>query len=463
MHIPFLSPLNTMWTARAAIMQAQANAVNQRMRHADTLESMSASWRLAEETFLTGMGKVERDIDDMQRSVFLQHAMRASVEDGFVRNGLRNQVNYVVGTGSVIQTENEAALDQWTAWKKANGWDATEKEIERRAARDGDAFIRHFAFGPSMDIRFIDSEAIVEPISPPFAANWSGGIATLPEDVQTVLGYWVLRDTADSNSGEFVPAEEVTHYGFERESTAKFGTAILRAVLKTAKQLDIEETYQHEALRLRLAIALTEKLHAAPSDITSGGIGADQSTRRTTNANYVKAFKPGTILTRNEGVEHAFISPNLDGGDVTGFFAYRGRKIAAAFGQPEYMVTADASNNNRAGSIVAGSPFFKAVSSERDSLGPVILAIYERVTGDTGASVTWKRLDAGGLAEDLKALAPYRLNGDISRTGILERADFDPDVEQERLDQEEDESGANEEDFQISRERDAGDDSEDEE
>jgi hypothetical protein len=79
-----------------------------------------------------------------------------------------------------------------------------------------------------------------------------------------------------------------------------------------------------------------------------------------------------------------------------------------------------------------------------------------------GASVVWPRLDSGGLADELKALAPYRLNGDISRIGIQERADFDPEVESERLAEEEDDEGANDEDFRIARGRDGADGGEDE-
>ena len=449
MEFPIIGPINR-------ILMARADRIETQTRQSQVRESMVGVFTRAEERFVLGMGKVERELSDMSRRDFLAQAMAASTNDPFVKNGLRNQTNFVVGTGSIIQSDNDAALDQWKEWKQLNEFDRKEKEIERRAARDGDAFIRYSGFGPLMQIRFIDSETIQAPISPPFPANWSGGIATLPEDVETVLGYWALRNMNDSNSGEFIDAAEVTHYKFEGDSTAKFGVAIMRAVLRVAKQLDIELDYQHTLLRMRLAIAMTEKVHAAPSGINTGTLSADGSPRRTGNANYVKAFKEGAILTHNEGVELGFISPNLDAGDVVQLFAYQGRRIAAAFGQPEYMVTADASNNNRAGSIVAGSPFFKAVSSERDSLGPVILEIYERVTGDTAASVEWKRVDSGGLAEEAKALMPARLNGDISRKTYQERIDVDPETEEERLAEEEEAAGADEEDFRLARERDAG-------
>jgi len=449
MEFPIIGPINR-------ILKARADRIETQTRQSQARESMAEVFNRAEEKFVLGMGKVERELSDMSRREFLAQAMAASTEDGFVKNGVRNQVNFTVGTGAIIQSDNKTALDQWKEWKRANKFDKKEKEIERRAARDGDAFIRYFGFGPEMQIRFIDAETIQEPPDPPFAANWSGGIATLPEDVETVLGYWSLRDMSDSNSGEFIDAAEVTHYKFEGDSTAKFGVAIMRAVLRTAKQLDIEEDYHHALMRMRLAIAMTEKVHAAPSGINTGTLAADSSSRRTSNSNYVKAFKPGSILTHNEGVEYDFISPNLDAGNIVDIFSYKGRRISAAFGQPEYMVTADASNNNRAGSIVAGSPFFKAVHSERDSLGPVILEIFERVTGDTSASVEWQRLDSGGLAEEAKALMPARLNGDISRKTFQERMDIDPETEAERLAEEEEAAGANEEDFRLARERDAG-------
>lgn len=454
-EFPIIGPINR-------IIKARADMIEARTRNAHQVESMTDCFRRAEERFVLGLGEIERELEEMDRKEYLVQAIRVSVEDPFVANGLRNWVNYVVGTGSIVQSENQAALDQWKEWKKRNKFGAREKEICRRGARDGDAFIRYFGVGPEMTIRFIDSEAVSEPISPPSADNWSQGIGTLPDDVEAVIGYWVLRDANDSNSGFLVPAtgneEAVTHYAFREESTAKFGTALLRPVLRTAKQLDIEIDYQHALMQMRLALGITEKIHAAPSGIASGGLGGDSSDSRTSNTQFVKAMKPGSIATHNAGVELQFMSPNLDAGDVVAFYAYRGRRIAAGFGQPEYMVTADASNNNRAGSIVAGSPFFKAVSSERaDGIGPIIWQVYVRVTGDVDATVEWPRLDSGNRAEDAKALYPAVVGGTLDGKTYLEEIDIDPEMVGERLEAEEDARGADDEDFRIARDRDGAD------
>jgi hypothetical protein len=449
-----LSLLSAWSKAKAArwTSEAQRHQTAGRMQ-----ESLLSRVRQLEDDWIANVGEPERELDWSDRKEMLTQAQKFYRENPFVRNGVGNLVNYVMGTGVSFQHENQRALDQWAKWANdpANMWDDREKSILRRALRDGDVFLRFFGAGPSTQLRFINAESVREPaLGAPATESWSNGIITEARDVETVLGYWVDHGTDGLDDFERIDnPSEIIHYAYEWDGNTKRGESLILPAMRSATRLEQAYTYQFETLRLRLAIAMVEKLRAAaPSDITDWNSGDDSSRSNQANANFIKAFRPGTILTGNDGVEHQFISPQLDAGDVIAFFREYKLAIASAMGTPEFMVTSDASNANFASTMVAESPFLRKVTAIRDSLGWVFRSVFERVTGYGDATIEWGRLEARDFANDAKAFVMLNAGGIVDKRSVQERLDFDPEVVGPRLAEENADDLDNEEnDFEEMR------------
>ena len=431
------SILTSFLASKKAEFQAKAARFEHVRRQAIVSESLLERFRQVEERWAAGVDP-ERELDWTNRQEMLTRAQDFYRENPLVKNGIRNMTNYVMGTGVTFQCKNARALEQWENWAKdpVNKWDDREKSIVRRALRDGEVFVRLFHAGPQTKLRFIDAEKVVEPAQQPPASlrqSWTNGVITDVRDVETVLGYWVQYGVDAGQKPVLVKPDGVLHYILEWDGNTKRGESVILPAMLYAKRLERAYDYQFETLRLRLAIALIEKVHAAPSEITSWQSGDDSSRRSASNSNFIKAFKPGTILTGNKGVEHEFISPKLDAGDVIAFFREYKLSIAAGLGTPEFMITSDASNANFASTLVAESPFLRGVTSIRDSLGWVFRSVFARVTGETNCTTEWGRLEARDFAADAKALAILSTAEILDKESVLERLDFDPAVVLERL------------------------------
>lgn len=425
-------------------------------------ESIAQLIRRIEKDWISGVTDIRREIDSGNLLEMYAQLNRFARQDPLVKNGLRVMVNQTIGTGPEIQSKNKAALDQWARWQKAVKFDQIGKEIVRRAFRDGDTLIRPFGVGEETKLRFVNAENVAEPPAGAEgfdlnsdAISKSHGVITAADDVGNVLGYWVVPDPQNVSVGEFVPADQMWHYGQDKDSTSKRGESLLLVALEDVQKLRIEYDFQHSCLRLRLAVGITEKLKTGPSGITQGGLGGDTATRGADfNEDYVKALNKGSIVTHNEGASYEFMSPNLDAGDVVAFFRERKLLIAAGLGLPEYALTSDASNSNMASTQTAESPFLQNAGSQRDVLSWVFLAIYERVTGDTKGTVSWPALEGRDYPEDAKATSILVAGGIVSKTSAQERLGYDPKTEEERLAKEgKEDKDAEEEAFRIERER----------
>lgn len=423
-------------------------------------ESIGALIRDMERDWVSGAQDIKREVESGNLLEMYAQLAKFARWDPLVKNGLRTMVNYTIGTGPEIQSKNEAALEQWERWQKAVKFDQIGKEFVRRAFRDGNSFPRPFGFGEEMQIRFVNAENVAEPPAgaTPFDSagiSKSHGVITAADDTGTVHGYWVAKDPQNASVGEFVPADQMWHYGQDKDSTSKLGESILLVALENVKKLEIEYHYQHAVLRMRLAVGITEETQTGPAGVVSGGLGGDTATRNLDwNKDYVKALAAGSIVTHNAGVSYKFMSPNLDGADVLGFMRERKLLIAAGLGLPEYMLTADASNANMASTQTAESPFMQNAGSQRDVMSWWFLAVYERVTGDTEGTVSWPDLEGRDYPEDAKATAVLVTGGIVSKQSAQERLGFDPETEKERLESEgEKDRETDEEVFKIERAR----------
>ncbi len=85
-----------------------------------------------------------------------------------------------------------------------------------------------------------------------------------------------------------------------------------------------------------------------------------------TNDEYaVQAPKPGTIIQHNENVEYKWSGPDVKAGDASEDGRQIRLSIAAGVGEPEYLLTSDASNSSYSSTLIAESPFTKQIDAFR--------------------------------------------------------------------------------------------------
>src|SRR3990172_8714761 len=138
---------------------------------------------------------------------------RLAVTNEFAINGHENRISYIVGPGHNYQVTVRKCMDapadvthEVQAWLdrflEVNRWRLRQQEIVRRMDRDGEAFLRFFVDLDGMTrIRFVEPEQISTPAHLSNRTAASFGILTEPDDVETVLGYYV--------DGELVDAEQI--------------------------------------------------------------------------------------------------------------------------------------------------------------------------------------------------------------------------------------------------------------
>ncbi len=129
------------------------------------------------------------------------HCRALAATNEFAINAHENRVNYVVGQGHryrvVAFDGQDTALsgkvrELIDSFLVRNQWHRRQQEIVRRRDRDGEVFLRMFRdrFG-EVSIRFIEPDQVSAPEDYADDPAMSFGIHTEPDDVESVLGYWV--------------------------------------------------------------------------------------------------------------------------------------------------------------------------------------------------------------------------------------------------------------------------------
>lgn len=278
----------------------------------------------------------------------------------FFRNIVRNAVNYVVGArGLDIKCaeldDEELQKDvnsRWRHFARREKMRARQQEMTERGMIDGEYFLRFFQ-NQKLQVRFIEPECIKDP-----DAIYSHGIEVDPNDVETVIRYFYVpfgKETADP-----IEAREILHQKFLGTQNMKRGIPPLGLLIKRLTQYDGWLNDRIILNHVRSKIVLIRKwLKATPGDITAFAKAKADSTRvnpSTGKEERYRKLKAGTMIDTHGQVEYQFLAPNVQAGDVR----YDGREIKLAIsvgaGQPEYMVTADASNANFSSTWISEAP-----------------------------------------------------------------------------------------------------------
>lgn len=297
--------------------------------------------------------------------------------DPNARAALSTLLNYVMGRGISITPKADDPM-VWYVWREfwtatRNKMDLKQFEIIYRSFRDGEIFIEFFDEAPAGDgstdtkktgkatIRFVDplmvrSKDDNTPAGTSQTIN--NGIVTDPNDVEKVVEYTV-QNRKNPNDFRTVPAARMLHIKINVDSDQKRGETQILSIMEMIRH------YQQWLLnrillnKMRSAIVLVKKITGTPSEVSA--MAATLPTARNPSGTEKKqAFRGGTVITAGPGVDYEMLNANINANDVKEDGRNIKLNMAAGTNLPEY-VFGDASNANYSSSLIAESPFVKAI------------------------------------------------------------------------------------------------------
>lgn len=314
------------------------------------------------------------------------------VNNEIALNAINQRVNYALGTGlkytavagrtgatpgetNSIEADVIAAQEVIDAFCELNDLPDREAESLARVDTDGEAFIRLFPDTDTglIELRFVEPEHVRSPTGA-FDEN-SFGVRTKKNDVETVEGYWLVEGMPDDGARpEYVDASEVIHLKHpETPSTSKRGLSSFFPIETTLRAAEDLVTSTVSIAKARAKIAWIERLSGSTKAIAqaltanrTAATATDPQTGETVN---MERIRQGTVIRTGQGHEFEFPAANIAASDHVTVLQMVLRIIAARFSMPEYLLSADASNANYSSTLVAESPFVKAMERLQDFVG----------------------------------------------------------------------------------------------
>jgi hypothetical protein len=305
-------------------------------------------------------------IRDEQRRICQTNTYAQSAIDAFKK--------YVVGTGftyTVTPSHDNVSPELVSQVQmlvdlfcEHNRMAEIESEICYRLHCDGEVFLRMF---PNYEdgllrVRFIEPELVRPPQDDSFPDE-SFGIKCADHDIHEIVGYWVIEQPYFNLTPTLVDPREIIHIKMNVNSNSKRGLpttyscqANLRACADTLQALVT-------IAKARARFAAIRTIENAPPE-SIGTLGERSTNATITDPNTGQQTKLshygyGTILTVPSTIKWEFPSLALGSQDLIETLNANLRAIASRFGISETMLSADASNNNYASSLVAEAPAVK--------------------------------------------------------------------------------------------------------
>ena len=231
-------------------------------------------------------------------------------------------------------------------------------------------------------MRFIEPDQVLTPAEFAGDPSASFGIRTEPEDVETVLGYYV--------DGEFVDAGQVQHRRANVDFNVKRGLPLYTPVRKNLRRAEKLLRNMSVVAEIQSAIALIRKHRGASrsgvEQFVAGGADATTSSPASGRTRHYSQYGPGTILDAPAGLEYDFPARGLDASSFVSVLQAELRAIAARLVMPEFMFTSDASNANFASTLVAEGPAMKMFERLQASMIEQDRAVMWRVVDNAMAA-----------------------------------------------------------------------------
>jgi len=286
-----------------------------------------------------------------------------AVSNEFAINGHENRISYIVGTGHSYRVTSkrgrqaseellhatQAVLDDFV---RLNRWHGRQQEIQRRLDRDGEAFLRFF-LGPEgiIRVRFVEPSQISTPPERATLPEASFGVHTDPDDVETVLGYYV--------DGRWVDAAEIQHRKANVDANVKRGLPLFYPVRKNLRRAEKLLRNMSAVAGIQSAIALIRR-HAAAKGSAQQFVAHQADATHTSptsgRTSHFQRYAPGTILDVSDSIDYQFPAAAIDAARYVTVLQAELRAIASRLVMPEFMLTSDASNANYSSTMVAEGP-----------------------------------------------------------------------------------------------------------
>ncbi len=247
----------------------------------------------------------------------------------------------------------QAVIDEFV---RLNHWHQRQQEIVRRKDRDGECFLRLFLAADGVThVRFVEPAQVATPLDrlPDPSARF--GIQTDPQDVETVLGYWI--------DGRLVDAAQIQHRKANVDANMKRGLPLFFPVRKNLRRAEKLLRNMSIVAEIQSAIAVIRKhgtvTAAGLEQFVAGQADRSVTNRSTGQTSRFQRYAPGTILDAVAGTDYEFPAAGIDAGRYVAVLQAELRAIASRLVMPEFMLTSDASNANYSSTMVAEGPAVK--------------------------------------------------------------------------------------------------------
>jgi capsid protein len=234
-----------------------------------------------------------------------------------------------------------------------NHWHNRQQEIVRRKDRDGEALLQFFvAHDGSLRIRFIEPDQVFTP--PAQVGNPAArlGILTDPNDVETVIGFFV--------DGQLVDAADIQQRKANVDANVRRGLPLFYPVRKNLRRAEKLLRNMSVVAEIQSAIALIRKHRQGTAtgvqQFVVGQADATLTSRATGQTRTFRRYGPGTILDANANIEYDFPAASVDAANFVTVLQAELRAVASRLVMPEFMLTSDASNANYSSTMVAEGP-----------------------------------------------------------------------------------------------------------
>lgn len=380
--------------------------------------------------------------------------------------GLLNGVcSYVIGTGyqydvvakpnreipDKVLTDIQDAIDRFI---DDNAWSELEQELFTRSRQDGEFFLRLFPQNNGrMMVRVIEPEQVFMPPGSQLA-NYGYGIKTDPDDVCNVISYSVSYVAPGGEGGdsamacEDVPADEIVHCKVNvprniKRGLTDFSYDTLDAFMVASKL----RNNLGEGAAVQAAIAGVRQHDAASFNQVDTFVNTNTDYANyspvTQRATSFEQIKSGTFIDIPKGMNYV-PPPSAANPDAhLNIFQALLRSAGNRHNAPEWLVSADASNNNYASSMTAESPFLRHCKRlqkfyERPFIRVIKAAIQNaidagrlplKILDHVDITATAPQLEVQDLAGAANANQSYVSMGVKSRQTVAQELGLDWDTE----------------------------------
>lgn len=282
---------------------------------------------------------------DLELEMARNHCRVLAERNEYVICAIENRQNYVIGEQHTYKVVAKAdidapkadiratqkLIDEWVYYCK---WGTRQREIVRRKDRDGEAFLRFFEDEDSVYVRFVEPWQVKPPDD---NRDDKFGIKTDPDDVETVLGYWI--------DGKEVDADEIQHRKANVDCNVRRGMPTFWPVRRTLAQIDELLIYLAYLAKARAKYTVVRKLEGATlgqaSTFVAGKADYTITDPTTGKARRFEPSRPGEVHTVNTKVSYEFPSSNIGGVDYQIIIKLLLQSVASRLNMPIWMLTSD--------------------------------------------------------------------------------------------------------------------------